>query len=103
MQATVSALLQQRALGAVLGLVAEPLSRHPRMRSEDAGAVQLVLTFLRNLLAVPESVALAGKDHKSRLQARRGRAAQPAASHCRPSASRLHRSSAAALTFLPPF
>ena len=38
---------QQEALAVVVGLLAEPLSRHPRMREEDAVMVQLVITFLR--------------------------------------------------------
>eukprot|EP00955_Chlamydomonas_euryale_P074093 361935-Chlamydomonas_euryale.AAC.18 len=38
----------------VLSLVTRPLSKHPRMSQQDSAIVQLVLTFLRNLLAVPD-------------------------------------------------
>ena len=38
----------------VIALVAGPLSAHPRMSAQDASSVQLVLTFLRNLLEVPD-------------------------------------------------
>ncbi|KAG2492461.1 hypothetical protein HYH03_009402 [Edaphochlamys debaryana] len=66
------AMLHQDALVAVLGLVAEPLAAHPRMSPEQQGAVQLVLAFLRNLLAVPDERrapnAATGSD-RTRLQA----------------------------------
>ncbi len=50
------------ALAAVAGLLAEPLSRHPRMSASEAALVQLVITFLRNLAAVPDvpAYSLAG-------------------------------------------
>lgn len=35
----------------VVGLLAEPLARHPRMREEDIVMVQLVITFLRFVCA----------------------------------------------------
>jgi hypothetical protein len=54
MRATKAALLDADALAALVGLLAGPLSRHPDMAEEDRLAVQLVLTFMRNLLAVPE-------------------------------------------------
>jgi len=38
----------------VADVAATALSRHPRMSEEEACSVQLVLTFLRNLLYVPE-------------------------------------------------
>ena len=41
------AFLAQDALAAVVGLLAEPLSRHPRMSDADTALVQLVITFLR--------------------------------------------------------
>ena len=41
------AFLAQDALAVVVGLLAEPLSRHPRMRPEDGVMVQLVITFMR--------------------------------------------------------
>ncbi|GLI61645.1 hypothetical protein VaNZ11_004068, partial [Volvox africanus] len=66
------AMLQQDALVAVLGLVAEPLAAHPRMSLEQQGAVQLVMVLLRNLLAVPDeqpSPTLAAGSSRTRLQA----------------------------------
>ncbi len=56
---------------AVLGLVAEPLAAHPRMSTEQQGAVQLVLCLLRNLLAAPDeqpSPTLAAGSGRTRLQ-----------------------------------
>lgn len=56
---------------AVLGLVAEPLAAHPRMSTEQQGAVQLVLCLLRNLLAAPDeqpSATLAAGSGRTRLQ-----------------------------------
>eukprot|EP00887_Chlorella_sp_A99_P001979 scaffold18.g1979.t1 len=55
MQAVREAFLAQDALAAVVGMLAEPLSRHPRMTDQDAALVQLVIAFLRNLVAVPEA------------------------------------------------
>ncbi|GIL56078.1 hypothetical protein Vafri_11513, partial [Volvox africanus] len=66
------AMLQQDALVAVLGLVAEPLAAHPRMSPEQQGAVQLVMVLLRNLLSVPDeqpSPTLAAGSSRTRLQA----------------------------------
>lgn len=48
------------ALGTLVGLAAGPLSRHPRMTERDAQTLQLVLTFLRNLLALPDKARGAG-------------------------------------------
>lgn len=42
---------KQDALAVVVGLLAEPLARHPRMREEDIVMVQLVITFLRFVCA----------------------------------------------------
>uniref|UniRef100_A0A7S3VNX6 Timeless N-terminal domain-containing protein n=1 Tax=Dunaliella tertiolecta TaxID=3047 RepID=A0A7S3VNX6_DUNTE len=42
------------AMTVVADVAAAALSRHPRMSEEQACSVQLVLTFLRNLLYVPE-------------------------------------------------
>lgn len=44
----------QGALTVVADVAAVALARHPRMSEEQAASVQLVLTFLRNLLYVPE-------------------------------------------------
>lgn len=44
----------QGALTVVADVAAAALARHPRMSEEQASSVQLVLTFLRNLLYVPE-------------------------------------------------
>ena len=50
------AFLDQRgALGALVTLAAAPLTRHPRMSEKDAQIVQLIITFIRNLLVIPES------------------------------------------------
>lgn len=40
------------ALGALITLAGPPLARHPRMTERDAQTVQLVLTFVRQLLQV---------------------------------------------------
>ena len=40
-------LASEDALAAVVGMLAEPLSRHPRMNEQDTALVQLVITFLR--------------------------------------------------------
>ncbi|KAI8471860.1 MAG: timeless protein-domain-containing protein [Monoraphidium minutum] len=48
------AALQRDALAAIVGLSAGPLSRHPRMSDDDHMTVQLVITFVRNLLAIPD-------------------------------------------------
>ena len=60
MQAAKEAFLAQDALAVVTALVAEPLARHPRMSQQDAMLVQLVITFLRNLLAIPDQDTAAG-------------------------------------------
>ena len=46
-QAVREAFLAQDALAAVVGMLAEPLSRHPRMSEQDAALTQLVITFLK--------------------------------------------------------
>lgn len=46
-QAVREAFLAQDALAAVVGMLAEPLGRHPRMDERDAALVQLVIAFLR--------------------------------------------------------
>ena len=60
MQAVKEAFLAQDALAVVTALVAEPLARHPRMTQQDTLLVQLVITFLRNLLAIPDQYASGG-------------------------------------------
>ena len=59
----------------LLGLVAEPISRHPRMTREDHNRLQLLLSFFRNLLVIPSTSATATGaaaqgNHKMRLQVR---------------------------------
>lgn len=48
------------AMAVIVGLVAEPLSRHPRMTEADGLVVQLVITFFRNLLTIPDRAATGG-------------------------------------------
>lgn len=51
MQQVCEAFLEENAIAVVVTLLAEPLSRHPRMTDKDTALVELVVTFLRNLLA----------------------------------------------------
>lgn len=51
MQQVCEAFLAQDALAVIVGMLAEPLSRHPKMTDRDTALVELVITFLRNLLA----------------------------------------------------
>ncbi len=44
-----------------MSLVTGPLSKHPRMTQQDAATVQLVLSFFRNLLAVPDEEQMPGR------------------------------------------
>lgn len=44
--------LVQDALAVVLGLLADPLMRHPRMSDRDGPLVELIITFIRNMLIV---------------------------------------------------
>ena len=57
MAAVKEAFLARDALAVVVALVAEPLQRLTagRQSTADANTVQLVLTFLRNLLVLPDS------------------------------------------------
>lgn len=57
------AFLAQDALAVVTALVAEPLARHPRMSQQDTLLVQLVITFFRNLLAIPDQFTSAGRSN----------------------------------------
>ncbi|KAK9830387.1 hypothetical protein WJX72_011470 [[Myrmecia] bisecta] len=70
MQQVKEAFLGQDAMAVVVGLVADPLGRHPRMNEKDVLIVQLVIAFIRNLLCVPDRAADAGSkgDHKTRLR-----------------------------------
>jgi hypothetical protein len=52
MAAVREAFLAKDALAAVVGLLAEPLSRHPKMTERDGTLVELVITFLSNMLAI---------------------------------------------------
>ena len=61
LQQVKEAFLNQDALAIVVALVAEPLSRSTRMNEQDAQLVQLVITFVRNLLCVEDRAATAGK------------------------------------------
>lgn len=54
------ATLEQDAMAVVVGLLAAPLGRHPRMSEDDQLLVQLVLTFFRNLLCIPDPGASNG-------------------------------------------
>lgn len=52
--------INQDALAIVVALVAEPLSASGRMNEQDAQLVQLVITFVRNLLCIEDRAATAG-------------------------------------------
>jgi Timeless protein len=67
-QQTVEAFLAQDALTVIVGLVADPLARHPRMSEEDGLIVQLVIAFVRNLLSVPAVRPTAGSRGSHRTQ-----------------------------------
>ena len=60
MQLVKEAFMEKDAMAVIVGLVAEPLSRHPRMSESDGLMVQLVITFIRNLLAIPDRASTAG-------------------------------------------
>lgn len=72
LQKAKAALLEQpAALTAVVQLLAEPLQRFAergRLSEEDWKVVQLVLTLLRNLLAIPDPrpTTASGGDHLTR-------------------------------------
>lgn len=61
MQLVKEAFMEKDAMAVIVGLVAEPLSRHPQMSEADGLIVQLVITFIRNLLVTPDRVATAGQ------------------------------------------
>ena len=56
------AFLAQDALVVVVSLVAQPLTRHAEglMTERDTLIVQLVITFLRNLIVIPDSASRSG-------------------------------------------
>lgn len=56
------AFLAQDALVVVVSLVAQPLTRHAEglMTERDTLIVQLVITFLRNLIVIPDSASCSG-------------------------------------------
>lgn len=55
------AFINADALAIVVALVTEPLSSGIRMGEQDAQLVQLVITFVRNLLYIPDRLATAGE------------------------------------------
>ena len=72
MAAVKEAFLARDALAVVMALVAEPLQRSAagRPTTADANTVQLVLTFLRNLIVLPDRAPTAGAPSASRLHVR---------------------------------
>lgn len=60
MQQVCDAFLAQDALAVIVGLLADPLSRHPKMTDKDTALVELVITFLRNLMGATIPPAGAG-------------------------------------------
>lgn len=56
------AFLAQDALVVIVSLVAQPLTRHAEglMTERDTLIVQLVITFLRNLIVIPDSASRSG-------------------------------------------
>ena len=61
MQDVKAAFLAEDALAVVAALVAEPLGKLPRaLPRQEELLLQLVITFLRNLLAVPDRATTAG-------------------------------------------
>lgn len=50
-QMVCEAFLSDHAIEVIVTLLAEPLSRHPKMNDRDVSLVELVIIFLRNLLA----------------------------------------------------
>ena len=61
------AFLAQDALVVVVSLVAQPLTRHAEglMTERDTLIVQLVITFLRNLIVIPDSASRSGTGRAS--------------------------------------
>ena len=53
--------INQDALAIVVALAAEPLSKSARMNEQDSQLVQLVITFVRNLLCIEDRTATAGQ------------------------------------------
>ena len=61
------AFLAQDALVVIVSLVAQPLTRHTEglMTERDTLIVQLVITFLRNLIVIPDSASRSGTGRSS--------------------------------------
>ncbi|BDA45591.1 Topoisomerase 1-associated factor 1 at N-terminal half [Coccomyxa sp. Obi] len=68
------AFLAQDALAVVVALVTQPLMRHAdgHMSDKDVLIVQLVVTFLRNLIVIPDSSFTSGSSgsHRSRMSSK---------------------------------
>ncbi|GAX82511.1 hypothetical protein CEUSTIGMA_g9938.t1 [Chlamydomonas eustigma] len=47
---------KSEVVAVIVSLVAEPLAKHPRMSQQDSATVQLVVTFFRNLLQIPDDI-----------------------------------------------
>lgn len=55
-------------LAALMTLSAGPLSRHPRMSEEDHHMLQLLLTFFRNLVSIPDPPVAAAAAAQTTMQ-----------------------------------
>ena len=87
MQDIKAAFLAQDALAVVAALVSEPLSKLPQaLPRQEELLLQLVITFLRNLIAVPDRTVTAGAQSKSRGCS----AASSACGHCNSCTGLLH-------------
>lgn len=60
MQRVMEAFLTQDALAVVISLLTEPLSNRGSLSEDEAQLVQLIITFLRNLLKIPDRNQTAG-------------------------------------------
>lgn len=60
MQEVMEAFLTHDALAVVINLMTKPLSSGGRMTEEEAQLVQLIITFVRNLLRIPDRSKTAG-------------------------------------------
>eukprot|EP00884_Botryococcus_braunii_P014003 jgi/Botrbrau1/22603/Bobra.176_1s0033.1 len=70
MQSIKEAFVGTEALLLVVGLVEEPLQRHPRMTETDALIVQLVVAFLRNIISIPDKAkgTESSADNRTRMR-----------------------------------
>lgn len=73
--------LSKDVLAALMSLSAGPLSRHPRMSEEDHQTLQLLLTFFRNLVSIPDPPAAAGTAAGAAAQNSMQVGAQPGSVH----------------------